>query len=102
MEHIKCIHLYIQQGIYIIYIFILDLSLTHIVFIIILNNTLIEFTNILFFQMHSFYGTTGDMSMSADATCQGLQSPSLGVLTMKLSKGNVLFNFMFYVYSHIL
>lgn len=38
-------------------------------------------------QMHSFYGTNGDMSMSADSTCQGLQSPTLGVITMKFSKG---------------
>ncbi|XP_060601165.1 uncharacterized protein LOC132754542 [Ruditapes philippinarum] len=36
--------------------------------------------------MHSFYGTNGDMSMSADSTCQGLQSPTLGVITMKFSK----------------
>ncbi|KAL5017046.1 hypothetical protein ScPMuIL_006635 [Solemya velum] len=36
--------------------------------------------------MHSFYGSTGDMSMSADATCQGLQSPTIGVSTMSMSK----------------
>lgn len=36
--------------------------------------------------MHSFYGTNGDMSMSADSSCQGLQSPTLGVITMKFSK----------------
>ncbi|KAL4236746.1 hypothetical protein ACF0H5_005130 [Mactra antiquata] len=36
--------------------------------------------------MHSFYGTNGDMSMSADHTCQGLQSPTLGVVTMKFFK----------------
>ena len=83
-------------------IFILDRSLKQIVLRIIRNNTPIEFTNILFIQMHSFYGTTGDMSMSADATCQGLQSPSLGVLTMKLSKGNVYFNFIFHFCIHIL
>ncbi|WAR24267.1 hypothetical protein MAR_037936 [Mya arenaria] len=38
------------------------------------------------FQMHSFYGTHGDMSMSADSTCQGLQSPTLGVISMKFTK----------------
>lgn len=31
---------------------------------------------------------SGDMSISADATCQGLQSPTVGVSTMKLDKGN--------------
>lgn len=36
--------------------------------------------------MHSFYGTNGDMSMSADPTCQGLQSPTLGVITMTFNK----------------
>lgn len=36
--------------------------------------------------MHSFYGSNGDMSMSADSTCQGLQSPTLGVISMKFSK----------------
>ena len=36
--------------------------------------------------MHSFYGTSGDMSMSADPTCQGLQSPTLGVITMNFDK----------------
>lgn len=36
--------------------------------------------------MHSFYGTSGDMSMSADPTCQGLQSPTLGVITMTFNK----------------
>lgn len=36
--------------------------------------------------MHSFYGTNGDMSMSADSTCQGLQSPTLGVISMKFTK----------------
>ncbi|BFZ16706.1 hypothetical protein BsWGS_19745 [Bradybaena similaris] len=29
--------------------------------------------------MYSLYGTNGYMSMTADATCQGLQSPSLGM-----------------------
>jgi len=37
--------------------------------------------------MHSFYGTNGDMSMSADPTCQGLQTPELGVISMRFSKG---------------
>ncbi|KAH3696885.1 hypothetical protein DPMN_084365, partial [Dreissena polymorpha] len=36
--------------------------------------------------MHSFYGTHGDMSMSADATCQGLQSPTLGSISLKFTK----------------
>ncbi|XP_041357105.1 uncharacterized protein LOC121374190 [Gigantopelta aegis] len=34
--------------------------------------------------MYSFWSTHGEMSMSADATCQGLQSPRVGVLTMDL------------------
>lgn len=38
--------------------------------------------------MHSFFGMSGSMSISADATCQGLQSPTVGVSTMKLEKGN--------------
>lgn len=36
--------------------------------------------------MHSFFGMSGSMSISADATCQGLQSPTVGVSTMKLDK----------------
>ena len=36
--------------------------------------------------MHSFFGMSGSMSISADATCQGLQSPTVGVSTMKLEK----------------
>ena len=42
-------------------------------------------------QMHSFYGTHGDMSMSADSTCQGLQSPTLGVISMKFTKGGFVY-----------
>lgn len=40
--------------------------------------------------MHSFFGMSGSMSISADATCQGLQSPTVGVSTMKLEKGNTI------------
>ncbi|KAL3869009.1 hypothetical protein ACJMK2_041744 [Sinanodonta woodiana] len=36
--------------------------------------------------MHSFYGSSGDMSMSADATCQGLQNPTLGAVSMSFSR----------------
>ncbi|OWF42130.1 uncharacterized protein LOC110461527 [Mizuhopecten yessoensis] len=36
--------------------------------------------------MHSFYGGNGDMSMTVDGTCQGLQSPSVGFTTMKLQR----------------
>ncbi|KAK3606189.1 hypothetical protein CHS0354_010833 [Potamilus streckersoni] len=36
--------------------------------------------------MYSLYGSRGEMSMSIDPTCQGLQSPSLGIITIKLSK----------------
>ncbi|KAK3612631.1 hypothetical protein CHS0354_042145 [Potamilus streckersoni] len=36
--------------------------------------------------MHSFYGRNGDMSMSADATCQGLQSTTLGAVSMSLTR----------------
>ncbi|XP_052090667.1 uncharacterized protein LOC127727229 isoform X1 [Mytilus californianus] len=36
--------------------------------------------------MHNFFSMSGDMSISADATCQGLQSPTVGVSTMKLDK----------------
>lgn len=36
--------------------------------------------------MHNFFGISGFMSISADATCQGLQSPAVGVSTMKLDK----------------
>lgn len=49
--------------------------------------------------MHSFYGTNGDMSMSADSTCQGLQSPTLGVITMKFSKGKTSNNL--YIYKSV-
>ncbi|XP_050402585.1 uncharacterized protein LOC126818931 [Patella vulgata] len=34
--------------------------------------------------MFSFWGTRGEMSMSADASCLGLQSPSVGGMTMVL------------------
>lgn len=36
--------------------------------------------------MHNFFSMSGDMSISADATCQGLQSPTVGVSTMSLDK----------------
>ncbi|XP_070195691.1 uncharacterized protein [Littorina saxatilis] len=35
--------------------------------------------------MYSLYGTRGEMSMSQDATCQGLNSPSFGISTFDLS-----------------
>ncbi|XP_056018773.1 uncharacterized protein LOC125671006 isoform X2 [Ostrea edulis] len=36
--------------------------------------------------MHSLFGYGGDMSMSADASCQGLQSPTVGTSTMTLDR----------------
>lgn len=42
---------------------------------------------VLISQMHNFYGMGGEMSMTADATCQGLQSPTVGFSTMRLDKG---------------
>ncbi|XP_062578526.1 uncharacterized protein LOC134240458 [Saccostrea cucullata] len=36
--------------------------------------------------MHSLFGYGGDMSMSADASCQGLQSPTVGTSTMTLER----------------
>nr|XP_022316010.1 uncharacterized protein LOC111119802 [Crassostrea virginica] len=36
--------------------------------------------------MHSLFGYGGDMSMSADASCQGLQSPTVGTSTMALER----------------
>ncbi|XP_071118670.1 uncharacterized protein [Haliotis cracherodii] len=36
--------------------------------------------------MYSFYGSQGQMAMSADPTCQGIQSPRTGYLTMSLSR----------------
>lgn len=36
--------------------------------------------------MHSLFGYGGDMSMSADASCQGLQSPTVGTSTLALER----------------
>ncbi|KAL8580562.1 hypothetical protein ACOMHN_058005 [Nucella lapillus] len=61
---------------------LVEVSDTALLFLLLLYNTRLHVS--IFAKMYILYGTRGEMSMSQDATCQGLSSPHLGMNTFEL------------------